>query len=539
MSGIAPSIDTTNLLTILGVMAAVWAVIPASSRLSFRLSMRRWDWLVIWTIIATVHVLIFEDVLRALGAYPNLGPWRWNLDKNGAIYLLFTALAGYVFLRSRNTRLSHQNLPLFEQLVTQLLHSQKFSELGELLDRHLETVVRLEQEKSFRSRIAVLIRPPADLHLALLAARFAKSPETPSMRRRRKWMVLREKIARALERREEIALTARKIVRSTLSSRALVEYLALAHPYLCLRVMKRAAFLVDDLQDMYFEGLLASEASIFYSEIKNNDNLAEGHRLRLPPENRLLNFYLKDVEIASELGVYRSVGEAILARLESDDRLCEGLNRKMWNYQEVGKLRCPIYCGLFFFRIMVFEGLYQHKADHLWLHYVTHFTDKILKRMRPMQVDDLNHEFPTPFGYLLYQVVDMTMDWVEDAERVIEPDHLLDPDQLEGRHAYISFEAASAIGPVLTSILSAENVTDRLKDELMSVVLYALRRLGGRAHLAPLSRAVEQSIVRPFGFDARPEYLRLVSLHYGNQDYELRRVTGPLAAAIDAALEGS
>lgn len=83
--------------------------------------------------------------------------------------------------------------------------------------------------------------------------------------------------------------------------------------------MPRAAYLVDDFQDAYFEALLGNEASIFYSEIKNNDNLAEGHRLRLPPENRLLNFYTKDVEVASTLGVYRSVGEAVLTRLQSDD----------------------------------------------------------------------------------------------------------------------------------------------------------------------------------------------------------------------------
>lgn len=211
----------------------------------------------------------------------------------------------------------------------------------------------------------------------------------------------------------------------------------------------------------------------------------------------------------------------------------------MWNYQENDKIRCPIYCGLFFFRIMVFEGLYQHNPDHLWLHYVTHFTDKILKRMRSVEADDRNHEFATPFSYLLYEVVDLTMDWVEDAERVSDPDQPLAEDQMEGRHAHISFEAASAIGPVLNSILLADNVTDRLKDELIGVVLYTLRRIGGRAHLAPLSRAVESSIVRPFGFSPTREYLELVALHYGNQDHELRGVTKQLEAAIDEALKSA
>ena len=40
-------IDTSALLTMLGLIAAVWAVVPSTARLSFRLSLNRLDWLVI------------------------------------------------------------------------------------------------------------------------------------------------------------------------------------------------------------------------------------------------------------------------------------------------------------------------------------------------------------------------------------------------------------------------------------------------------------------------------------------------------------
>jgi hypothetical protein len=93
-----PAIDTTNLLTILGVVAAAWAVISPTAKLSFRLCMTRPDWLIIWGIVGTIHVLVFDDVFRSFKVYPDLGPWRWGMDKNGAIYLLFLMLTAFVSL---------------------------------------------------------------------------------------------------------------------------------------------------------------------------------------------------------------------------------------------------------------------------------------------------------------------------------------------------------------------------------------------------------------------------------------------------------
>lgn len=537
MNGTPPTtIDTTGLLTILGVVAAVWAVIPATARLSFRLCMSRWDWAFIWTIIASVHILVFEDVLRALHVYPNLGPWLWNLEKNGAIYLLFLTLTTYIYLRSRSTRLSRRNLPLFERLVTALLHTRKFAELGELLDRHLETVIDLEQKIRWRDRLASWIRPPAAQGLAIIARGLLRQAATPASMRAAKLNRMRSSLASFVGPKTRGVSRARNVIKASLSSRDLVSYLALAHPYFCLRVMARAEEIVDDFQDMYFEALLANDSSILFFEIKNNDNLAGGgHRLRLPPENRLLNFYLKDVSVAADLGVYRSVGEALLSRIESDDTLSAMLNRPMQTYDEVGKLRCPVYCGLYFFRIMVLEGLHQRVADHLWLHYVTHIVDRILSRARPLQEGDENHEFATRFCYLLYQVVDATMDWIEEAEHVSSEGDALTQDQLEGRHAYISFEAAGAIGGVMQSILRADNLTDRLKDELLSVVLSSLKRLERKTRLAPLARAVEQSIVLPYGFRSSGDYLATLQKHYEAQDHVLRRETTNFADALAKA----
>jgi hypothetical protein len=338
----------------------------------------------------------------------------------------------------------------------------------------------------------------------------------------------------ALRPKDSASLRAASLIKALLSSRQLVGYLALAHPRLCLAVMDQSSRLVDDFQDNFFDSLLRNESSIFYADLKNNHNLDGGHRLQIPPENRLLAFYLKDVQVAASLGVYRSLGESMLSMIDTDDALSQNLNGPMRTYGDVEAYRCPIYCGVHFFRIMVLEGLHQQTSDHLWLHYVPHFVDHILARARPLTPDDENSEFATRFSYLLYQLVKLTTDWIEQAERVTEEGDLLTHEATDGRHAFIAFEACDALGPVMQDILQSEKVADRLKDELFEAALRTLGRIEAAPRLAHLANAMASSLVRPHGFKASDGYVQELSARYSAMDYHLRRADSRLKRAIDA-----
>lgn len=534
----APGIDTTALLTILGVVAAVWAIVPPTARLSFRLSLAWWDWLIVLGVIVIVHVLVFEEVLRALHIYPTLGLWRWGFDKNGALYLLFLGLTIYIYVRSLRTHLHRSNLSLFDRLITSLLHARKFEELGALLAQHLEAAFQIAEGSGTRSRLETWLRPsaPPTATFSIVDGQLVANPGGPTPRVVDLWNKLRTWLADAITPAGDSSFEARTLLRSVLSSRQLVGHIALAHPYLCLAVMERAGALVDDFQDNFFEAMLAGESSVFYTELKNSQNLDGGHRLRIPPENRLVAFYLKNVDVAARLAVYRSLGEAMLSRIDSDDVLAKSLNGPMRTYREVEAYRCPVYCGIHFFRIMVLEGLYQRTADHLWLHYVPHFVDHILSRARPPSPEDENEEFATRFSYLLYQLVDVTTDWIEEAARVTKANDQLEADQTQGEHAYISFQASDALGPVMQSILRSEKLTERVKNELLEVMLMSLKRVEETPQLAPLARASAKSVVRPFGFEARDGYIEDLHSRYGRQDHALRSATPTLKEAIETEM---
>lgn len=530
-------IDTSALLTMLGLIAAVWAVVPSTAKLGFRLSLNWFDWLVIWVALLIIHGFFFEPVLTTLG-FPIFGPWLWGFDKSATQYLLFLLLAAFIYWRSRRTRLTRWNLGLFDSLTTSLLHAGKHEELADLLQRHLGSALDLAVSKSVRSRLANAIRPPRPGFQVIFQddGSITLGAGGPTSWLFRRWFSFREWLADLLGPSQRVQRRAAIVVKRLLSSRRLTGHLAIARPYLCMEVMERATSVEERFQDEFFDALLANEASIFYSELKNNSNFGEGgHRLALPDENRFLRFYCVDVDVAARLGVYRSVGEAVLARIDADEVLEKKLNGRLLTFQDVGKYHDPVYAGICFFRIMVLEGLHQRVADHLWLHYMPHFASRLVDRAREVRPEDENYEFPTPLAYLLYEVVDATTVWVRDAEALTKPGDVLLPDQLKGNHIHISFEAAEATGRVIQAILMSPRVPHRLKEELLGVALTTLRDLEQHAHLAPLAKAMRAHLIKPYGFREQNNYLDILKQCFDEQDHVLRANLGRFSEELNAA----
>jgi len=533
-------IDTSALLTMLGLIAAVWAIVPNTAKLTFQLSLTKLDWLVIWSLLLIVHGLFFEPVLTTLG-FPTLGPWKWGFDKSATQYSLFLLLAAFVYWRSRRTKLTRWNLGLFDELSTSLLHAGKYEELADLLQRHLEPALDLAAPVSVRSRLAEAIRPSRPgLQVVRLEDGSITLSTSESNWLSRKWFSVREGLADLVGPSQKVQRRAVVVVKRLLSSRALTAHLAISRPYFCIKIIEHATRFAETFQSDFFNALLADESSILYSEIKNNHNFGDnGRRLALPEENQLLRFYCANVEVAARLGVYRSVGEAVLARIEADEALNKKLNGPMLTFQEVGKDHDPVYAGIMFFKIMILEGLHQRIADHLWLHYLPHFADYLVDQARDVRPEDANHEFATPLGYLLYEVVDATTVWIAEAEALTTANDVLDSDQRDGNHVHISFEAAQAIGRVIRPILVSSRVPHRLKVELLGVALSALRQLEITPRLEPLASVMRSNILRPYLVRERNEYLFILRQLFNAQDHVLRIQLRRFDQELDAALSDS
>jgi hypothetical protein len=112
---------------------------------------------------------------------------------------------------------------------------------------------------------------------------------------------------------------------------------------------------------------------------------------------------------------------------------------------------------------------------------------------------------------------------VKDAKALTKPSDVVLPDQLEGNHIHISFEAAEAIGRVIHPILISPRVTRRLKNALLEVALTTLRDVEQLAHLAPLAMGDARTPHQPIRFPSAEKLSRRL-------EAELRR-TGSCASS--------
>ena len=117
------------------------------------------------------------------------------------------------------------------------------------------------------------------------------------------------------------------------------------------------------------------------------------------------------------------------------------------------------------------------------------------------------------------------------------PNDVLLPDQREGNHIYISFEAAEAIGRVIHTIMMSPRVTHQLKVELLGMALTTLRSLEQRAQLAVLAKVMRVHLIQPYGFGAKIDYLYLLKQYLDEQDHVLRACLGRFSEELDAARE--
>lgn len=345
-------IDTTNLLTILGVIAAVWALISPTNRLRLRFCMTWRDWFVGGVVFLLIHYLVFAPVLDRLGLYYSLGPWRWGLDTSSAVYLLLLSVACYFFWRTRFPTLARSRVHLFRELIDRLHLTKRYDELVSLVEPQLQKLISVSKQQSLLVRLIDRFdRRKIDMAALLNGEPLTILPRwrkalSPRLQRLKLWSLAHD----------DAGTHARETLLNLVTSPDLTTHIAVAHPYFCLKLLQAEEAIRSDFIEHYVDALLDAPGSRLYVELKNNQNLSIGNRLYLPETNRLLRFFFADAEAAVKNGLDRAIGEALCRRLDEDSKLVEKLNRPLGSYSDVGRFRCPINSGITLFEIMVHEG---------------------------------------------------------------------------------------------------------------------------------------------------------------------------------------
>lgn len=426
------------LITILTLLAAVYAVVPRDRQLDLNLRLGSIEWSILGVGFVAVIYLEFYDFVAAHG-WVLKEPWLPGITPRNSIYLVILVVTVVLWIRLRFfAHLTMARVNKFRELVEELFWSERYGELLTLLQRHLKELLRIYHLDFWRPRIRTWLEsfatfPKLDpkLFQELLEA-VKVAPGVPGKSSRGKSLLdrplrllprLAPYVVRLMPSYEKSEQTARDIVRGIFLSPRFVSALARTRPYFGIEIIRAMTKCQErfDFVEFYLRELIREPQSILYGELFNNQNCGV-HRYDLSSSNRLLYFLLSDTRAAKDNHVYKPIGDFAITHLRElgRDHNSDPYNRA-WDpdFYSQGKWNSPLFATIRFFDIMVKEALFQGTEWHMWLYYFPDIVKGMARNYTLVDPQtDIDGEWPIIYSYLLYEAFAAMAAWVIAAEEV-------------------------------------------------------------------------------------------------------------------------
>jgi hypothetical protein len=141
------------IITVLALLAAVYAVTPRERQLDLRLRIGVLDWLVIAAGFLLVMCLEFRDFRIARGWLLTTRRLPVGITAKNSMYLVLLAVAAFVALRIKFSRLTKGKIFKFRELVEELYWAGSYGELFTLIQKHLKELFKIYDSEFFLSRV--------------------------------------------------------------------------------------------------------------------------------------------------------------------------------------------------------------------------------------------------------------------------------------------------------------------------------------------------------------------------------------------------
>lgn len=510
------------LITVFSVAIAAIAIIPSEKRLDLQIRLHWLDYLLVTGGLFLVHYILFLPVLWEIGIAPDLGAWKWGLTDELATYAIIAILALYVVLRAEKGRLGRKGVFRFKELTERLLFARRYSELIFLLERNFPQLVRISLNEFWQPRLRAKLTPPQHLDISRL--------EREAKLRYRIPMAITAATGKLLPGFNSTAEAANEILHRALLSDGMPLRIAAVSPYFGTKVLEHVIPQRLEFQDKWIGALLEDRASIIYYEIEHNQNLSSCRRYCFYPENRILYFYFHDARVAHDLSVCAPVAEFLydfldrLHRKVEEDRYSQSLD----SYHEKDRWRCPAHACLRMFEFAVSEALYQDIPWHMGLFELTRVVSKIIRNLNPGPSVDMTAEWPTPYHYMLYEIVSMLTDWIRGVAEV-EDGHLnsvMKSTRLDHENNNIPKSSVIVLGFVLAKVFKSQVVGVAFQAYIMEIVLREIGEIEGHARGLAYSELLVEAIARENLGRPSKEYANILLSLIDNSDTRVRLSTG-------------
>jgi hypothetical protein len=546
-------------LTVLGLLVAVYAVVPRERRLDLRLRISTLERAIILVGFLAIVYLEFDTFFLVHGLNLIPRPWPEGITSKNAAYLITIAIATMVGFRIRYARLTKRQIYRFQELVEELYWSERYGELIALLQRHLKAFFRIYGSESalarLRRRIDLLSRGmPLDLQAfppnvnGIETSDVILRSRTPiSERVLRGFVQWAPAIVNALPTYDREQQTARDIARAVFLSPTFIRALTRTRPYFALAIIGQSPPSFPErfeFVDIYLKECLREPNTVLYSELKNNQNIYT--RYYIPESNRLLHFFLTDVQVAKDNQVYKPLGDFAMSYLDelAHNHSTDPYNRATGDFREVGAWHSPLFATIRFFDIMVREALFLGMEWHMWLYYMPHIVERMVRNYKLIDpLAEPEAEWPIRYSFLLYEIFSSMSDWVTDAEEVPadQPNIVLRSTNTNHENGNIPKSSILALSQCCRSLLESQDVGDTFKRYLMDIVFELYFELRS-SHKLEQYAMVLRSAISQGGFYSRKSddayrSALIVAFEWNKTEYSIKH-SDEHVSELESALSG-
>lgn len=513
-----------NALTVLAILVAGYTLLAEEKRIDLKLRFSWVDKSVVGFLVSVLLYVIYLPVLSALDlALPF--KWLWGFNEKITAFTAIVAILLYLALKLGGKRLPKSKTSDWHRASSHLLRNQKFEQLAFLLDKYHHQFLLTFQDCWFDRVRARLMAPYHPSIHELIDWELGEESDDNSMKSRVKTTLatLMKPFAFALsyclpdhqKYREGVSTSISDIFKSHL----FVRYLALTQPLLCAKFTRVRFSSDDEFTTLFLKELIANTSSPLYRELQDNQNCSYTGEYYIDDSNPLLTFYFKDIKIASQVSVWKPIGDYTKEFIKSQKGEDNYYNKPFsYTYHEEDKWACPIFASIQFFNVMTSRAIHMGHQDHMWLMYIERYVDEILKNYMPNPDVDKDREFPTRFDYLIYLSLDALRDWVGAATYNAKENNKV---QLNVSNLPIKW-AASTLGSTFYRLVKSNKFTDSQYVYYLEMIVKLMKDLDNSGNEA-LSKRIIDNTTKEYELSS-PDGVVVAALiqHYSRIDHVLK-----------------
>jgi hypothetical protein len=398
--------QSSDFLTILGLVLAVWAIIPSKERRFILLFFSKFELGVLATFFFFIHYLMSFDWLVA-NWFPCLtfftinkglpsSTWAYIFALTTIFYPIIKVTFGYFSSsRLRNT-ISLYETYLKENEIDLLVNYISKYHIADI-KKYLQGISHLPQKESFD----IILRRKTD----------------------------KDKAYDKLVKLKRI-LFASWVYGHIIQNEIFVRKSANKYPELFANAfsgMETKASSNEDLVKLFIECLFENKNQLFVQELKimsrtNSSVLEINQNYDIP----ILFSLFAHTKVAAYNYVWYPVGEGALRSLKHNTEQKEFLIKEYDHDLESELWNQKIYIAIVYFNYMVRETIYRDSKWHMWLFYFRHFTDHLIEIIPAQNEYKGDSEYPSFAHKMIYEQFSIMTDWLylakeqETEHRVID-----------------------------------------------------------------------------------------------------------------------